>query len=132
VNRRRVIPLLVINRLNKAATNELGARAIIMVDARMAQARPKARGNYKTNVKAKAFLVATADTTRRTDGVVVRVVKVNGKMVMKVSEVVVPKARRLNSLLSPFIPKITGRPVFDIVHIHFFSISCNRLEAKSS
>jgi hypothetical protein len=77
VSRQGAIPLLVINRLNNPATNELEARAIIMVDARMARGRSKARGNHKTNVKAKASLVAPADTNRRTDEVVARVVKAN-------------------------------------------------------
>jgi hypothetical protein len=129
VSRQRVIPLLAISQLNKAATNELEVQAITMVAARTVQARPKVSGNHKINVKVKASLGAMADTNRRIDE---EVAKANDRMVMKVSEVVVLKARQLNRLISPFIQTITGRAVFDIVHIRFFSISCNRLEAKPS
>jgi hypothetical protein len=122
----------VTSQLNKAATNELEARAITMVAARTVQARPKVRGNHKINVKAKASLGAMADTNRRIDEVAAKAAQAKDRMVMKVSEVVVLKARQLNRLISSFIQTITWRAVFDIVHIRFFSISCNRLEAKSS
>jgi len=88
----------------------------------MAQARLKARDNHKPNVKVKASLVETADSNRQTDEEVAREGKVNDRMVTKVSEVVVLKARQLNNLPSPLTFRISGRAVFDIVHIHFFSI----------
>jgi hypothetical protein len=126
-----VTHLLVTNRPNKAGTNELGARATTIVDARMAQAQTKARDNHKINAKVRASLGAMADLNKPTDEVVVvRAAKANGKTVMKVREVAVPKAHQLNSL-SLFKLRTTGRLVFVIVHIHFISISCDRLEAKS-
>ena len=95
-----MIPLLAISQLNKAATNELEAQAITMVDARTVQARLKVRGNHKINVKVKASLGAMADTNRRIDEAAA---KANDRMVMKVSEVVVLKARQLNRLISSLI-----------------------------
>ena len=95
----RVTRRLAINLLNNPVTNEVAARAIIMVDARMAQGQLRARDNHRTNVKGKASPEATADLNRQTDEVAgFKGVKANDRMATKVNEAVVLKARRLNSL----------------------------------
>ena len=91
---------LAISHLNNPAIKEVAARALTMVDARMAQSQLKARGSHRTNGKGKASHEAAADMNRRTDEVVVKAVKANDRMVTKVSEVVVLRARQLNSLLT--------------------------------